>query len=114
MVILLNILDTELSGEFRLVEQIIIRTLGSEEPGQCTIIEDEGDRISEDPDKVNILKSGYEHDSRIPKINMNTSDQLPKWFFPFCYKMIFAEKSLKEYKVPGLVDRTFSNQLQTW
>ena len=89
-----------------------IRTLGNEEPGQCVIIEDEGDRIGEDPDKVNILKSGYEHDSRIPKINMNTSDQLPKWFLPYCYKMIFAEKSLKEYKVPGLVDRTFSNELR--
>ena len=28
------------------------RILGNVEPGQCTIIEDEADNISEDPDKV--------------------------------------------------------------
>jgi hypothetical protein len=89
-----------------------IRILKNIEPGQCVIIEDEGDRISEDPDKVNILKSGYEYDSRVPKTNMNTSDQLPDWYLPYCYKMILAEKSLREYKVPGLVDRTFSNKLR--
>jgi hypothetical protein len=84
------------------------RVLGSIEPGQCVIIEDEGDSISEDPDKVKILKSGYEYNGKIPKINMNTRDQEQKWFKTYCYKMILAEKSLKEYKVKGLVDRTFS------
>ncbi len=84
------------------------RILGSIEPGQCTIIEDEGDNISEDAEKVKILKAGYEYNSKIPKINMNTRDQEQKWYFAFCYKMILAEKSLKEYKAKGLVDRTFS------
>ena len=36
------------------------RILGNVEPGQCIIIEDEADNISEDPDKVKILKAGYE------------------------------------------------------
>jgi hypothetical protein len=84
------------------------RQLGNIEPGQCVIIEDEGDSISEDPDKVKILKSGYEYNGKVPKINMNTSNQDQKWWKTYCYKMILAEKSLKEYKVPGLVDRTFS------
>ena len=84
------------------------RVLGSIEPGQCVIIEDEGDNISEDPEKVKILKAGYEYNSKIPKINMNTRDQGQNWYFVFCYKMILAEKSLKEYKAKGLVDRTFS------
>ena len=84
------------------------RVLGSIEPGQCVIIEDEGDDISEDSEKVKILKAGYEYNSKIPKINMNSSKQEQKWYFPFCYKMILAEKSLKEYKARGLVDRTFS------
>ncbi|HEX2408368.1 MAG TPA: hypothetical protein VHJ38_14280, partial [Nitrososphaeraceae archaeon] len=84
------------------------RVLGNIEPGQCTIIEDEGDNISEDTEKVKILKAGYEYNSKIPKINMNSRNQEQKWYFPYCYKMILAEKSLKEYKVPGLVDRTFS------
>lgn len=84
------------------------RTLGSVEPGQCVIIEDEGDSISEDPDKVRLLKAGYEYNTKIPKINMNTENQEQKWYFPYCHKIILAEKSLKEYKAKGLVDRTFS------
>ena len=84
------------------------RQLGNIEPGQCVIIEDEGDSISEDPDKVKILKSGYEYNGKVPKINMNTRDQDQKWWKTYCYKKILAEKSLKEYKVKGLVDRTFS------
>lgn len=84
------------------------RILGSIEPGQCTIIEDEGDSISEDQDKVRILKSGYEYNAKIPKTNMNTQKQEQNWFYPFCYKMILAEKSLSEWKAKGLADRTFT------
>lgn len=84
------------------------RILGNIEPGQCTIIEDEADNISEDPDKVKILKAGYEYKAKIPKTNMNTKNQETNWFYPFCYKMILAEKSLSEWKAKGLVDRTFS------
>ena len=84
------------------------RVLGTIEPGQCTIVEDEGDSISEDPEKVKLLKSGYEYNSKIPKINMNTKEQEQKWYYPYCYKMILAEKSLNQSKARGLVDRTFS------
>lgn len=72
------------------------RILGSVEPGQCTIIEDEADSISEDPDKVRILKAGYEYNAKIPKTNMNTRNQEQNWYYPYCYKMILAEKSLSE------------------
>ncbi|MGH9982060.1 MAG: hypothetical protein ACRD6U_10965 [Nitrososphaeraceae archaeon] len=84
------------------------RVLGNIEPGQCVIIEDEGDNINEDPEKVKILKAGYEYNVKVPKINMNITNQAQNWYFAYCYKIILAEKSLKEYKVPGLVDRTFS------
>lgn len=84
------------------------RILGSVEPGQCTIIEDEADSISEDPDKVRILKAGYEYNAKIPKTNMNTRNQEQNWYYPYCYKMILAEKSLSEWKAKGLVDRTFT------
>lgn len=84
------------------------RILGSVEPGQCVIIEDEGDMISEDPIKVGILKAGYEYEMRIPKTNMNTKNQETNWFFPFNYKMVLAEKSLSEWKAKGLADRTFT------
>lgn len=84
------------------------RILSNIEPGQCTIIEDEADNISEDPDKVKILKAGYEYNAKIPKTNMNTKNQEMNWFYPFCYKMLLAEKSLSEWKAKGLVDRTYS------
>jgi hypothetical protein len=84
------------------------RILGNIEPGQCTIIEDEADSISEDPDKVRILKAGYEFNAKIPKTNMNTQKQEQNWYYPYCYKMILAEKSLSEWKAKGLSDRTFS------
>jgi hypothetical protein len=85
-----------------------IRILGSVEPGQCVIIEDEADSISEDPDKVRILKAGYEYEMRIPKTNMNTRNQETNWFYPFCYKMALGEKSFSEWKAKGLADRTFT------
>ncbi len=84
------------------------RLLGFVEPGQCTIVEDEGDSISDDPDKIRLLKSGYEYTAKIPKINMNTVDQAQKWFYGYCYKMILAENSMSQLKAKGLVDRTFT------
>jgi hypothetical protein len=86
------------------------RMLGSIEPGQCVIIEDEGDNISEDSDKVRILKNGYEYTGKVPKINMNSYDQKQVWYKPYCFKMILAEKSLSQWKAKGLVDRTFTLQ----
>jgi hypothetical protein len=84
------------------------RMLGSIEPGQCVIIEDEGDNISDDPDKIRILKNGYEYTGKVPKINMNSYDQKQIWYKPYCFKMILAEKSLSQWKAKGLVDRTFT------
>lgn len=84
------------------------RSLGSEEPGQCIIIEDEGDNISEDPEKNRILKSGYEYNGKVPKINMNTTNQGQRWFYTFGYKMFLSEKSLSQTKSRGLQDRTLS------
>ncbi|HET6726646.1 MAG TPA: hypothetical protein VFH19_01310 [Nitrososphaeraceae archaeon] len=84
------------------------RMLGSIEAGQCVIIEDEGDNISEDPDKIRILKNGYEYTGKVPKINMNSYDQKQIWYKPYCFKMILAERSLNQWKAKGLVDRTFT------
>ena len=84
------------------------RLFGYVEPGQCTIVEDEGDSISDDPDKIRNLKAGYEYTAKIPKINMNTMDQAQKWYYAYSYKMILAEKSMSQLKAKGLVDRTFT------
>jgi hypothetical protein len=82
------------------------RTLGTIEPGQCTIIEDEADNIEEDSDKMRILKSGYEYNAKVPKINMNTSDQRQNWFYAYSFKIIIAENSLDPDKAKGLLERT--------
>ena len=47
------------------------------EPGQCTIVEDEADNIEDEPEKMKILKCGYEYDARVPRINMNLENQPP-------------------------------------
>ncbi len=82
------------------------RIFGTVEPGQCIIIEDEGDSISDDPEKVRILKAGYEYNEKVPKTNKNTEKQEMSWFFVYAFKMILAEKSLRQLKAKGLVDRT--------
>jgi hypothetical protein len=83
------------------------RQLGTDEPGQCTIIEDEADHIDQDPIKMGFLKAGYEYPAKVPKINMNTSEQRPEWFCAYCYKMIIAERSLNPSLARGLLDRCF-------
>ena len=84
------------------------RMFGTVEPGQCVIIEDEGDSISDDPEKVRILKAGYEYNEKVPKTNINTQNQEQSFFFVYGYKMILAEKSLRQLKAKGLVDRTYT------
>jgi len=84
------------------------RTLGTREPGQCTIIEDEGDGIEKDLDKMKILKSGYEHDAKVPRINMNVKNQKQDWFFAYCFKLIIAERSINPLEAKGLAERFFN------
>ena len=83
------------------------RVLGTIEAGQCTIIEDEADHIEDDPDKMRILKSGYEYNAKIPRINMNTEQQTQNWYYAYSFKIIIAERSLDHYKARGLKDRSF-------
>jgi hypothetical protein len=50
----------------------IFRVLGTIEPGQCTLVLDEADKIDDDVDIMNILKTGYDYNKRVPKTNTNT------------------------------------------
>ncbi len=49
--------------------------------------------------------------AKVPKINMNTFDQKPKWYYTYCLKMIIAERSLDHYKAKGLMDRDVHTSL---
>lgn len=86
----------------------IIRALGPGEAGQITIAEDEIESMDDDPNKKNIVKSGYTlRGSRIPKIDLNNSADTQQFYSAFCFKMFASEKSLDELKSRGFLDRTF-------
>ena len=81
----------------------VFRTLGTIEPGQCTLVLDEADKIDESVDMMNILKAGYDYGKRVPKTNTNAWKV--EWFFAYCLKIIIAEKSLSRFKAKGLSHR---------
>jgi hypothetical protein len=89
------------------------RTLGTIEPGQCTIIEDEADNIEEDKEKMKILKDGYQYNAKVPKVNMNTKDQSQNWFYGYGLKMMISEKALSPSKAKGLRERTFNYECRS-
>jgi hypothetical protein len=84
------------------------RTLGTVEPGQCTIIEDEADGIEEDKDKIKILNDGYQYTAKTFKVNMNTKDQNQNWFYAYCLKIMISEKPISPAKAKALVERTLT------
>ena len=84
----------------------IFRVLGTIEPGQCTLVLDEADKIDDDVDIMNILKTGYDYNKRVPKTNTNTWKL--EFFWTYCLKVIIGEKSPSRFKAKGLLDRTLS------
>jgi hypothetical protein len=84
----------------------VFRTLGTIEPGQCTLVLDEADKIDESVDMMNILKAGYDYNKKVPKTNTNAWKV--EWFYAYCLKIIIAEKSLSRFKAKGLLDRALS------
>jgi hypothetical protein len=54
---------------------------------------------------MNILKSGYNFNKRVPKTN--TNNWKVEWFFTYCLKIIIGEKSPNKLKAKGLLDRAF-------
>jgi hypothetical protein len=84
----------------------VFRTLGKIEPGQCTLVLDEADRIDQSTDMMNILKSGNDYTKRVPKTN--TNNWRVEWFFAYCLKLVIAERSPSRFKAKGLLDRMLS------
>jgi hypothetical protein len=84
----------------------IFRCLGTIESGQCTIILDEADKIDKSPEMMAILKTGYQLNGKVPKINTNTLRQ--EFFFTYSLKIIISERSMSLTEAKGVYDRTFS------
>ena len=83
----------------------VFRILGVIEPGQCTLILDEVDKIEESSEMQSILKTGNRNGKRVSKTNTNSWKL--EYFFTYCLKVFLAESSLSQWKSKGVLDRTF-------
>ena len=84
----------------------LYRLLGPIEPGQCTMILEESEKIDQSQDLMSTLKTGYDLNGRVPRINMNTGNQ--EFFFSYGLKLIIAERSPNQNIAKGVLDRTLS------
>lgn len=84
----------------------IYRLLGKVQPAQCTLIMDEVEKIDNNQDLMNILKTGYTIEGKVPKINTNTYEQ--EFFNTFSFKVFLSERLPSNYIAKGVLDRTFS------
>jgi hypothetical protein len=75
------------------------RVLGTIEPGQCTVVANEAEKIDDSPEIMSTLKTGYHIKGKVARVNMNTGRQ--EFFYTYCFKMIIAERSPNERKAKG-------------
>ena len=81
------------------------RILGTLEPGQCTIVADEAEKIDKSSDIMAILKTGYHIKKKVAKTNTYTWKQ--EFYWTYCFKMIIGERSLSQSNAKGVPDCTF-------
>ena len=84
---------------------VIYRLLGSIEPGQCTMILEEAEKIDQVYEIMAILKTGYTRDGKVDRTNPVTLK--PEFFNSYCYKIIVAERSPSQDSGKGVIDRSF-------
>jgi hypothetical protein len=81
--------------------------LGNLEECQGTIAEDEINNLENEPEKLNVYKSGYSNSSgRIPKVDLH-SGRIQEVYLTYCFKIFATEKSLDNSLAKGLLDRSF-------
>jgi hypothetical protein len=84
--------------------------LGNLEECQGTIAEDEINNLENEPEKLNVYKSGYSNSSgRIPKVDLH-SGRVQEVYLTYCFKIFATEKSLDNSLAKGLLDRSFEIQ----
>ena len=84
---------------------VIYRLLGNIEPGQCTMILEEAEKIDQIYELMAVLKTGYTRDGKVDRTNPNTLK--PEFFNSYCFKIIVAERSPNQESGKGVVDRSF-------
>jgi hypothetical protein len=86
----------------------LFRLLGFIEPGQCTIILEEAERIDQSQDLMGVLKTGYSYYGKVPRINTNTNKQ--EFFYSFCFKIIISERAPNQLVAKGVHDRIYPTE----
>ena len=84
---------------------VIYRLLGNVEPGQCTMILEEAEKIDQNYEIMAILKTGYTRDGKVDRTNPVTLK--PEFFNSYCFKIIVAERSPNQDSGKGVIDRAF-------
>jgi hypothetical protein len=84
---------------------VIYRLLGNTEPGQCTLILEEAEKIDQNYEMMAVLKTGYTRDGKVDRTNPITLK--PEFFNSYCFKIIVAERSPNPDTGKGVVDRSF-------
>jgi len=84
---------------------ILYRLLGNIEPGQCTMILEEAEKIDQVYEIMAILKTGYTRDGKVDRTNPVTLK--PEFFHSYCFKIIVAERSPNQDTAKGVIDRAF-------
>lgn len=82
----------------------IFRIFGMIEAGQCSLILDEAEKIDQDKDMMSILKTGYERNKKVQRINPFGKQE---HFHTFGLKVMLAERSPNPFYAKGVLDRTF-------
>jgi hypothetical protein len=80
--------------------------LGTIEDCQGTIAHDEADNLDNEHDTMNILKTGYAADTRVPKTDLK-SGRVQEGFCTYGFKILASERSLDPAKARGFLDRCF-------
>jgi len=83
----------------------IFRIFGTIEPGQCTLVLDEAEKIDQYQEMRSILKNGYQNGKRVQRINMNSNQQ--EHFHTYGLKIMLSERSPNPSKAKGILDRMF-------
>jgi hypothetical protein len=86
-------------------EAFWFRIFGTIEPGQVTIVAEEVDKLEENSQIMSMLKDGYQPNAKVPRMN-NDNDKMD-FYYPFCFKIMIAERSPSENKARGVLDRSF-------
>ena len=80
----------------------IFRIFGTVEPGQCTLVLDEAEKIDQEKDMMSILKGT----KMVKKYRINPFGK-QEHFHTFGLKTMLAERSPNPFHAKGVLDRTF-------